>query len=248
MEATGGLERATAQALCLAGYSVIVINPRQAHDFAKALGHLSKTDKTDAQALAQFAHTLHSSDRWDKLRVQLPTPEQDLLSALVTRRTQLVGMRVAEGGNRLAGCHRTQRKSIGAVLAVIDRQIKDIDKSIAGTLDQHFRGKVDLLTGMKGAGTGTQAALMACLPELGQLSGREIAKLVGVAPLNCDSGKAKGVRTTWGGRAAIRAALYMASLSAARFDPVIKAFCFMSACARRANRPMWRWWRACTSC
>lgn len=223
MEATGGLERLSAAQLCLAGYAVMVVNPRQAHDFAKALGYLSKTDKSDAQALAQFAHTLHSGDNSDKLLLKLPTAEQDVLAAMVTRRAQLVGMRVAEG-NRLASSHRTQRKSIQAVLKVIDRQILALDEDIAGSLHEHFKAKLDLLKGMKGVGAATQAALMASLPELGSLNARQIGKLVGVAPLNRDSGTMKGKRTTWGGRADVRSALYMACLSAVRYDSVIKAF------------------------
>ena len=223
MEATGGLERLVATALCLAGYAVMVVNPRQAHDFAKALGFLSKTDKSDAQALAQFAHTLYSSDRRDKLLLKLPTVQQDMLAAMVTRRSQLVVMRVAEG-NRLASSHPTQKKSIQAVLKVIDRQVKELYADIAGSLGKHFKEKLDLLKGMKGVGISTQAALMASLPELGSLSTREIGKLVGVAPLNCDSGTMKGKRVTWGGRADMRSALYMASLSAVRHDPLIKAF------------------------
>ena len=223
MEATGGLERLGAARLCLTGYAVMVVNPRQAHDFAKALGYLSKTDKSDAQALAQFAHTLHSGDKSDKLLLKLPTAEQDVLAAMVTRRAQLVGMRVAEG-NRLASSHRTQRKSIEAVLKVIDRQILALDEDIAGSLHEHFKAKLDLLKGMKGVGVATQSALMASLPELGSLSARQIGKLVGVAPLNRDSGTMKGKRTTWGGRADVRSALYMACLSAVRYDPVIKAF------------------------
>lgn len=223
MEATGGLERLGAARLCLTGYAVMVVNPRQAHDFAKALGYLSKTDKSDAQALAQFAHTLHSGDKSDKLLLKLPTAEQDVLAAMVTRRAQLVGMRVAEG-NRLASSHRTQRKSIEAVLKVIDRQILALDEDIAGSLHEHFKAKLDLLKGMKGVGVATQSALMASLPELGSLNARQIGKLVGVAPLNRDSGTMKGKRTTWGGRADVRSALYMACLSAVRYDPVIKAF------------------------
>lgn len=223
MEATGGLEQQVAVALCLAGYPVMVVNPRQAHDFTKALGFLSKTDKTDAQALAQFAHTLYSSDKRDKLLMKLATAEQEMLGAMVTRRAQLVGMRVAEG-NRLASSHRTQRKSIEVMLKTIDGQIKALDKDIEGNLNEHFKAKLDLLKGMKGVGVSTQAALMASLPELGRLSAREIAKLVGVAPLNRDSGKMKGVRTTWGGRSDVRCALYMAVMSAMRYDPVIKAF------------------------
>lgn len=227
MEATGGLERLAACALDMAGYAVMVVNPRQAHDFAKALGYLSKTDKSDdksdAQALAQFAHTLHSGDKREQLLVKLPTAQQDELAAMVSRRAQLVGMRVAEG-NRLSSSHKTQRKSILAVLKVVERQIKTLDDDIAGSLAEHFKAKLDLLKGMKGVGVATKAALMASLPELGSLSAGQIGKLLGVAPLNRDSGTMKGKRTTWGGRADVRSALYMASLSAVRYEPSIKLF------------------------
>ena len=223
LEATGGLEQRAAVALCANGFAVMVVNPRQAHDFAKALGYLSKTDSTDARALSHFARTLHTSERRERLLYKLPTPEQELLLAMVTRRGQLVGMRVAES-NRLASAHASQRKSIQVHLKMLDRQIGQIDDDAQRHLKDHFNDKLALLKGLKGVGAGTQAMLMAALPELGTLTHREIAKLVGVAPLNCDSGKFKGKRTTWGGRANVRAALYMAALSASRFDPTIKAF------------------------
>lgn len=224
LEATGGLERAAALALCKAGVAVMVVNPRQAHDFAKSLGYLGKTDHTDARALAHFARTLQASDRRDKLLFKPPTPEQEELLALSTRRAQLIAIRVAEG-NRLPTAHATQRQSIQAVIEVLDRQIGQIDANIGGRLkEEPFKDKLDLLEGLKGVGPATRAMLMAALPELGSLNEREIAKLVGVAPLNRDSGTFKGKRTTWGGRANVRAALYMAVLSASRFDPVIKTF------------------------
>jgi len=223
LEATGGLEQPAAAALCASGFAVMVVNPRQAHDFAKALGYLSKTDSTDARALSHFARTLYASDKRERLLYKLPTPQQETLLAMVTRRGQLVGMRVAES-NRLASAHASQRKSIHVHLKMLDRQIGQIDDDAQRHLLDHFKDKLALLKGLKGVGPGTQAMLMAALPELGTLTHREIAKLVGVAPLNCDSGKFKGKRTTWGGRANVRAALYMAALSAARFDPTIKAF------------------------
>ena len=223
LEATGGLEQPAAMALCGHGFAVMVVNPRQAHDFGKALGHLSKTDSTDARALSHFARTLHASERRERLLYKVPTPEQELLLAMVTRRAQLVGMRVAEG-NRLATAHRSQHKSIQAHLKMLDRQIGQIDDDAQRALKDHFKDKLALLKGLKGVGPGTQAMLMAALPELGTLSTREIAKLVGLAPLNNDSGKFKGKRTTWGGRANVRSALYMACLSATRYDPTIKAF------------------------
>ncbi len=223
MEATGGLEREAAGQLCLAGFAVMVVNPRQAHNFAKALGYLSKTDATDAQALAQFAHTLHNGDRREKLLFRLPSEQQQMLQALVTRRAQLIVMRVAEN-NRQAGAHSSQRKSIESVLKVLNLQIEKVDKDIGANLDKHFHEKLDLLKGIKGVADGTKAVLMASLPELGELNAAEISKLAGIAPLNCDSGKMRGKRTTWGGRADVRSALYMATLSAARFNPVIRVF------------------------
>jgi transposase len=223
LEATGGFERECATALCLADLAVIVVNPRQARDFAKAMGYLSKTDALDAKVLSHFAQTLHDSGRAERLLFKMPTQSQTLLQALVTRRGQLMQMKVAEQ-NRLHLAHKSQHKSIAQVIQVLLRQIAVMDKDIARSLDDHFGPKLALLKGIKGVGAGTQAALMAMLPELGALSAREISKLAGVAPLNCDSGKFKGKRVTWGGRAALRAALYMATLSAMQHEPVIKAF------------------------
>jgi transposase len=223
LEATGGLERECALALCLADLPVIVVNPRQARDFAKAMGHLSKTDALDAKVLSHFAQTLHDSGRVECMLFKMPTQSQTLLQALVMRRGQLMQMKVAEQ-NRLASAHKSQHKSLARMLQVLTRQIALLDADIARSLDDHFAPKLALLKDIKGIGAGTQAALMAMLPELGALSAREISKLAGVAPLNCDSGKFKGKRVTWGGRAALRAALYMATLSAMRCEPVIKEF------------------------
>lgn len=223
LEATGGLEQPAAAALCAQGYAVIVVNPRQAHDFAKAMGHLAKTDRIDARSLAQFARTLNDSDKRDKLLLKPAEPEQQELLAIVTRRKQLVGMHVAET-NRLGSMHASQRKSIRAVLKALEQQITQLDKDAGRMLKEHFKDKLELLKGLKGVGPGTQAVLMGALPELGRLTRHEIGKLVGVAPLNRDSGKFKGKRTTWGGRAHVRSALYMASLSAVRHEPTIRAF------------------------
>lgn len=223
LEATGGLERECALALCLADVPVIVVNPRQSHDFAKAMGYLAKTDALDARVLSHFARTLHSDARCERMLFKMPDQEQLTLEALVVRRSQLVVMRVGET-NRLYTAHKSQQKSIKAVLKVLTHQIDQMDDDIERHLAEHFAPKLALLKGIKGVGPATQAVLMAMLPELGQLGAREIAKLAGVAPLNCDSGKFKGKRVTWGGRSALRAALYMASLSASQHDPVIKAF------------------------
>ena len=222
-EATGGFEREAAVALCSAGLPVMVINPRQARDFAKAMGYLAKTDALDARVLSHFAQTLHQSDRRERLLMRLPDAQATLLQALIVRRNQLIQMRVAED-NRRAISHSTQRKSIDAVRKVLNKQIAGIDQDIDTQLKDHFAPKLALFKHCKGIGTGTQASLMAALPELGELSHEQISKLVGVAPLNCDSGKFKGKRVTWGGRADVRCALYMAALTAVRYNPVIKVF------------------------
>ena len=223
IEATGGHERQVAVALCTAGLPVMVINPRQARDFAKAMGHLAKTDAIDARVLSHFAATLYASKKRERLLMRVPEPQQQVLQALVVRRLQMVEIRVAES-NRLALSHRSQRQSLRAVLRVLDRQLAAIDGDIDAQLDEHFASKLDLLKGLKGVGRGTQAALMAGLPELGRLNRAQISKLVGVAPLNCDSGRYRGKRVTWGGRGPVRAALYMAALSAVRYDPILTSF------------------------
>ena len=223
LEATGGFERQAAAALCAAGLAVMVVNPRQARDFSKSMGDLSKTDAIDARVLSHFARTLHQSAQRERLLMKLPDANQEALEALLIRHHQLVGMRVAEG-NRLAQSHPSQHKSIKAVLKMLDRQIASVDNDMSGMLKAHFADKLALLKDFKGIGPCTQASLMGALPELGQLSHAQIGKLVGVAPLNADSGRHKGKRITWGGRTAVRSALYMAALSAVRYNPVIKAF------------------------
>lgn len=223
MESTGGLERDLAHALYLAEMDVMVVNPRQAHDFGKAMGYLAKTDHLDARMLSHFARTLDQSERREKLLLKMPTAAQQQLAALVARRTQLVQMRVAET-NRRHQAHPLQAKSIDSVIKVLDKQIKALDSDIGGRLKMHFKHQLELLKGFKGMGPNTQAMLMGVLPELGQLTRREISKLVGVAPLARDSGKSRGKRSIWGGRADVRSALYMSALTAVRYEPSIKAF------------------------
>lgn len=223
LEATGGLERDASLALCAASLPVMVVNPRQAHNFANALGILAKTDVIDARALAQFARTLYQSDKREALLMRMPEPQQLALMVLVTRRGQLVEMRVAEG-NRLPGAGKAAQKSIRVVITLLNREIVRLDREIGNALDGHFAEKIKLLNGLKGVAQGTQAALMAGLPELGTLTRRAIGKIVGVAPLNRDSGTMRGKRTTWGGRAMVRSALYMATLSAVRHNAVLRAF------------------------
>jgi len=154
LEATGGLEQPAAAVLCAHGLAVMVVNPRQSHDFAKAMGYLAKTDRTDAKMLSQFARTLHASDRRERLLYKLPTQEQETLLAMVTRRSQLVAMRVAES-NRLASMHSSQRKSIRTILKLLDHQIGRIDDDADGFLKEHFKDKLELLKGLKGVGPGT---------------------------------------------------------------------------------------------
>jgi transposase len=223
LEATGGFERLSAVALCRAGLPVMVINPRQARDFAKAMGYLAKTDAIDARVLSHFACMLYQSDRRERLLMKLPDANQEALQGLVTRRKQLIQMVVAEE-NRLALSNKRQRKSIETVLKLLKKELAIIDHDIDDQLKEHFAEKIALFKGFKGVGVGTQASLMAALPELGSLSHEQVGKLVGVAPLNCDSGKHKGKRITWGGRADVRSMLYMATMSAIRFNAVIKPF------------------------
>jgi transposase len=223
LEATGGYERPVAAALCAAGLPVMVVNPRQARDFAKSMGYLAKTDAIDARVLSHFGRTLHQSAQRERLLMKLPDANQEALEALLVRHNQLVAMRVAEA-NRLATSHPSQHKSIKLVLKMLDRQIALIDKNIDGMLKGHFAQKLALFKDFKGVGPCMQAALMGALPELGQLTHAQIGKLVGVAPLNADSGRHKGKRITWGGRATVRTTLYMAALSAIRYNPVIKIF------------------------
>ena len=223
LEATGGFERQAAVALCLAGLPVMVVNPRQARDFAKAMGFLAKTDAIDARVLSHFARTLYQSEKREQLLMRLPDSKQMALHALIARRRQLIEMRVAED-NRWLMSQKIQRKSIDAVRKVLNKEIGNIDKEVEVQLKEHFADKLKLIEKCKGVGTGTQACVLGALPELGALSHEQIAKLVGVAPLNCDSGKHRGRRVTWGGRAEVRCALYMAVLSAVRYNPVIKVF------------------------
>ncbi len=223
LEATGGFERHAAVALCRAGLPVMVVNPRQARDFAKAMGYLAKTDAIDARVLSHFALTLYQSERRERLLMRLPDADQEALQGLITRRGQLLQMHVAEA-NRLALCNQPQRKSIKTVLKTLDKELARLDQDIDKQLKGHFAEKLALLKDFKGIGVGTQASLMAALPELGTLNHQQIGKLVGVAPLNSDSGKHKGRRITWGGRSDVRSMLYMATLSAIRFNSVIKPF------------------------
>ncbi len=223
MEATGGLERDLACALQAAGFAVAVVNPRQARDFARAMGYLAKTDRIDAHALAVLAQVLARHPERDKFVKALPTAEQQALQALVARRRQLVTMLVAER-QRLATSHKAARASIEALMKAIRQQLDTVEAQLAIHIDAHHAALAHQLASVRGIGPATIATLIADVPELGALSRREIAALIGLAPFNRDSGQMRGKRTIFGGRADVRRALYMATLAAIRFNRVIRQF------------------------
>ncbi len=220
LEATGGLETSLAAVLGAAGLPVMVVNPRQVRDLARALGLLAKTDAIDAYVLARFGQAVRPQPR------RLPSDQQDALQQLVARRRQLVAMRVAET-NRLSRTRaRLVKKSLQAHLDWLDRQLKALDQQIHKAIHSSplWREKENLLSSVPGVGPKLTSLLLASLPELGQLNRREIARLVGVAPINRDSGTLRGRRTIGGGRMHLRPTLYMATLAATRSNPVIAAF------------------------
>jgi transposase len=223
LEATGGLELDVATALQLAGYAVVVINPRQARDFARAMGYLAKTDRIDARVLAHMGQTLLQRDDLRKLIKPLPDEHQRMLQALVTRRRQLLAMRIAEQ-QRASGPERRMRRSLNIMLKALDRELARIDKQMQDFIGEHHAELAALLNEVKGVGKATISTLLAEVPELGELNGREVSALVGVAPINRDSGTMRGKRTIFGGRPAVRKVLFMAALVASRHNPVIKAF------------------------
>ena len=223
VEATGGYERGLVCALQAAGISVARVNPRQARDFAKSMGVLAKTDRVDARLLRDFADVLARHKDRAKYITPVIEAERLELTALMTRRRQLVEMRVAEG-NRMEHASKLTYRSIKRVLRLLDAQIAQLDRDADDHLDRHFKAQRALLDSVKGVGPVTIMTMMAALPELGQLGRRQIAKLVGVAPLANDSGSRTGKRRIWGGRSEVRSVLYMATLAAIRFNPAIKVF------------------------
>ena len=223
MEATGGYEAALACALQASGLPVAVLNPRQARDFARSMGRLAKTDAVDARMLAEMAAVL--VHREDLARFVRPVADecQQWLAALVTRRRQLLAMLGSER-QRLQITNRKLHPSIEAIITVIKAQLDDLETQMVGHVREHF-GELDgLLQSTSGIGPVASATLIAQLPQLGRLNRREIAALVGVAPMSNDSGNRKGRRRVQGGRFEIRRVLYMATLTAARYNPVIRAF------------------------
>ena len=223
LEASGGYEFALACTLQAAGLAVAVINPRQVRDFAKAMGYLAKTDRIDARLLAQLAQVLAQHPQRERFVKPLANAEQQQLQALVARRAQLIEMLVAER-QRLAISHTAARQSIKKLIEAIRRQLEQIEAQLAAHIERHHADLAALLQSASGIGPSTSAMLIAELPELGQLDRRRIAALVGVAPFNCDSGKLRGKRIIFGGRAQVRRALYMGTLTATRHNPLIRGF------------------------
>ena len=219
LEATGGLELPAVAALAAVGLPVVVVNPRQVRDFAKAIGQLAKTDTLDAQLLARFAEVVQPTPR------PLPDAETQALAALLARRRQVVAMLTAEQ-QRLGSARPPVRERIQAHIAWLGEELSALDAEVRGAVQASalWREREELLRSAPGIGPVVAATLLAQLPELGALDRKQIAALVGVAPISRDSGKLRGKRVVWGGRGGVRAALYMATLVAARHNPVIRAF------------------------
>lgn len=219
LEATGGFEHSVTRALTSAELPVVVVNPRQVRDFAKATGQLAKTDSIDAMVLARFAEAVRPAVR------ALPDEVTLELRALIARRRQITEMIVAER-NRLSGASKSVRKRIDAHIRWLEAELERADKDLDQSIRQSpiWQENQDLLQSVPGIGPVISRTLIAQLPELGKLNRKQIAALVGIAPLNRDSGTLRGRRTIWGGRASVRAVLYMAALVASRRNAVIRTF------------------------
>jgi transposase len=219
LEASGGLETVAVGALAIESLPVVVINPRQMRDFAKATGRLAKTDAIDARIIARFAEVLQPEVR------PLKDEEAQRLTAFNTRRRQIVEMITAEK-NRLTSAPIWTRKDIKTHITWLEKCLKKTDNDLSNFLKKSpvWKEKNDILRSAPGVGPVTATTLLSNLPELGELSRKKIAALVGVAPLNRDSGLFRGKRTTWGGRQSIRSVLYMSAVSAIRCNPIIKNF------------------------
>ncbi len=220
MEATGGMEVPLYVTLQEAKLPAAVINPRQIRDFAKSMGILAKTDKVDAKVLARYAATVQPEVR------PLPDEEAHKLRTLVTRRRQLGEMIIAETNRARASRDKAMKQRIHAHIEWLKQELANIDNDISQTIKENpvWQAKNRLLQSAPGVGPVLSAILIAELPELGILNRKKIAALVGIAPFNRDSGKHRGERSIWGGRCNVRKSLYMAALSAARFNPTIQTF------------------------
>ncbi|MEH3828150.1 IS110 family transposase [Enterobacter roggenkampii] len=223
MEATGGLESGVACYLQSEGFDVVVINPRQARDFARAMGYLAKTDRIDSRVLLQMSEVINQHPEREKYIRPLPDAHRQILAAMVVRRRQLTIMLTAER-NRLPLSHPQSYESIKSIISALKGELARIEGEMAIHIKDHFSELSDLLSAVKGVGDVTVAVLLAEVPALGSLSRREISDLIGVAPVNRDSGTMRGRRTVFGGRATVRTALYMSALVGMRHNPVIKEF------------------------
>ena len=219
IEATGGYERLVTSKLYLAKLPVCRLNPKRVRYFARSVGQLAKTDKLDAKVLARFGEVVKPA------LTQLPSDQEELLSALLARREQLTAMRVAES-NRMDTAPARVRPSLNEHLTWLKNQIKQLDREIDDFIDQDpdLKEKDDFLQEVQGIGKKTSAKLIADVPELGHCDRKQIAALIGTAPYNHDSGYKKGQRSISGGRPDVRRILYMATLAATRHNPVIRAF------------------------
>jgi transposase len=219
MESTGGYEKGVAEALAKEDISVAIINPRQIRDFAKALGKLAKTDHIDAEVLALFAEKIQPNKNviFDK--------NQQKLAEYNARRRQLVDMITMEK-NRLDKVSKEMKKSIQLIIKLLEKELERINKLLEKSIqyDDEYARRDQLLQSIKGVGSVVSASVIADLPELGSLTAKQISALVGLAPLNRDSGRMRGKRTIWGGRGSVRRILYMATLVAMRFNTKIKVF------------------------
>jgi transposase len=220
LEATGGLERVVVAELASAGIDVAVVNPRQVRDFARGVGKLAKTDPIDADVPARFAEVVRPAPSQ-----KIPEKQREL-QELVTRRQQLIAIRVAETNRKGTALAKLARRSLEKMIKTLNSQIAELDEAIAKLVwnDDDWRRKAELLQSVPGVGDITSRNLLASLPELGKLNREQIVALAGLAPYNHDSGKLKGKRSIWGGRAEARQALYMAAVSARRCNPAIRAF------------------------
>jgi transposase len=219
LEATGGYELPVVRALAFAGLPVVVVNPRQVRDFAKATGVLAKTDGIDAQVIARFAEAVRPEVR------PLRNEEAERLKTLMVRRRQLTEMLTAEK-SRLHTTPEWAKVDLRAHIAYLVESLKKLEREIGRLIKKSplWRERDHLLTSVPGVGPVMSCTLLAELPELGTISAKKVSALVGVAPLNRDSGRFRGKRSIWGGRASVRSVLYMATRVAIRYNPVIKAF------------------------
>jgi transposase len=232
LEATGGLEVPLAVALAAEALPVAVVNPRQVRDFARATGRLAKTDRIDAIVLAHFAEAIRPEVR------PLPDAEARRLEALIGRRRQLIEMRAAEMNRLQATTAPVVRRDLEAHIAFLDRQVKGLDEELEQAIEASpcWKAKDDLLRGVPGIGKVVSRTLLATLPELGTLSNKKISALVGVAPISNESGTVHGRRCIAGGRGHVRSVLYMAALTAKRYNPVLKAFYDRLIAAKKATK------------